>query len=120
MWNTVITKDPAYVCRTNDAHFFFFLTVVFFLCSKLLWPIFGEKRKKGSLRLAGCGAQPKAITLYAAVYSGASCSRLQQLPFGHCQQRGILLYYLVRTRLQIHNVKDAEPTHWGIKDMFRG
>lgn len=49
MWNTVITKDPAYVCRTNDAQFFFSpppFTVVFSLLRTPLAYIWGERRRR--------------------------------------------------------------------------
>ncbi len=42
IWHIVITKDPAYVCRTNDTHLFpSFSDSLYF---ELLWPIFRKAR----------------------------------------------------------------------------
>lgn len=44
-WHKVITKDSAYVCRTNDTHLCP-LVLPYSLCSELLWPIFRKARSQ--------------------------------------------------------------------------
>lgn len=74
---------------------FFFLpppfTVVFSLLRNSSGLYLGRKKKR-SVRLAGCGAQPKAITLYAGAYSGEPLGATLTLPSGLRRQMRISLY----------------------------
>lgn len=88
MWNTVITKDPAYVCRTNDAHFFFFFTVVF---SPLQTPL-AYIWKWRDLCVSQAATPNLKQLHYTLWFTVEPLMQLLTLLFGHHLQRGILLY----------------------------
>ena len=67
MWHIVITKLPAYICRTNDAHLF--ASFSYSLCSELLWPIF---RKTRSLHFFFFACWSREKMMYLTVDVGCS------------------------------------------------
>lgn len=91
MWNTVITKDPAYVCRTNDAHFFSPpFTVVFSLLRTPLAYIWGGRTR--DLCVSQAAAPNLKLLHYTLGLTAEPLGATLTLPSGHHRQMRILLY----------------------------